>query len=177
MKICSRCGIEKPFSEFYKNRVQPDGLDYYCKACNKEYRHGRIGSLRESKEKYRRSNLDKFAGYQRNWRAANPKKLSESNRIYKLLHPEIKQGNELVRRSRKENAGDTLTKEQLEIIFSFPCIICGSSEEIQLAHDIPISREGTTSFDNCVSLCGNCNRHMHTKTISEYLDVENAWIF
>ena len=35
-KICTKCGIQKDESEFYKNKRIPDGLDYYCKACRKQ---------------------------------------------------------------------------------------------------------------------------------------------
>lgn len=37
-KLCSRCGVGKPVSKFYKNRSRPDGLDTWCKVCVKEYR-------------------------------------------------------------------------------------------------------------------------------------------
>lgn len=34
MKSCSKCKIEKPLSEFYKDKSQKDGLWCYCKSCN-----------------------------------------------------------------------------------------------------------------------------------------------
>ena len=38
MKMCNRCGVEKPRSEFHKNRNTKDGLTTPCKSCKKEYR-------------------------------------------------------------------------------------------------------------------------------------------
>ena len=35
MKKCSKCKIEKPLDEFYKNKSQKDGLARYCKICDK----------------------------------------------------------------------------------------------------------------------------------------------
>ena len=35
-KVCTQCKIEKDESEFYNNKRNPDGLDYYCKDCRKE---------------------------------------------------------------------------------------------------------------------------------------------
>jgi hypothetical protein len=32
-KTCSKCGEEKPLSEFGKRKDRPDGLQYHCKAC------------------------------------------------------------------------------------------------------------------------------------------------
>lgn len=34
-KVCSKCKVEKDESEFYANKKNPDGLDYYCKVCRK----------------------------------------------------------------------------------------------------------------------------------------------
>jgi hypothetical protein len=34
-KICSRCGEEKPKSEFHKDSWRPDGLNSQCKQCRK----------------------------------------------------------------------------------------------------------------------------------------------
>jgi hypothetical protein len=36
MKHCPKCGEEKPCSAFGQNRSRPDGLSYYCLACNRE---------------------------------------------------------------------------------------------------------------------------------------------
>jgi hypothetical protein len=33
MKICNRCGVEKPIIEFNKNKGGEDGLYCWCKAC------------------------------------------------------------------------------------------------------------------------------------------------
>lgn len=35
-KICSKCKVEKDESEFYNNKLNVDGLDYYCKNCRKK---------------------------------------------------------------------------------------------------------------------------------------------
>ena len=41
-KICKKCGVEKPFSDFHKDSKRKDGLNPYCKQCRtiteKEYR-------------------------------------------------------------------------------------------------------------------------------------------
>ena len=35
MKTCTKCKIEKPFEEFYKNKISPDGHKSSCKECDK----------------------------------------------------------------------------------------------------------------------------------------------
>lgn len=37
MKICKKCGTEKPLSEFYKRKSTLDGYRNQCKKCSKEY--------------------------------------------------------------------------------------------------------------------------------------------
>ena len=35
-KACSRCGLSKPVSDFYKSVRERDGLKYQCKECDKK---------------------------------------------------------------------------------------------------------------------------------------------
>lgn len=38
MKICSRCKVEKDFTEFNKNNSKKDGYNVYCRTCMVEYK-------------------------------------------------------------------------------------------------------------------------------------------
>ena len=42
MKVCSRCHIEKNLDEFCRHRGNPDGLNYQCKSCVKQYQDRNI---------------------------------------------------------------------------------------------------------------------------------------
>ena len=35
MKKCSKCGVEKEFTEFHKDKAYKDGLKGRCKSCIK----------------------------------------------------------------------------------------------------------------------------------------------
>ena len=35
-KICTKCGLEKPTSEFNKNKLKKDGLQSECRDCHKQ---------------------------------------------------------------------------------------------------------------------------------------------
>ena len=37
MKNCNKCKIEKPYTDFHKRTISPDGLDGTCKECRKSY--------------------------------------------------------------------------------------------------------------------------------------------
>ena len=34
MKVCTKCEVEKPYTEFYKAKSKPGGYAYSCKACS-----------------------------------------------------------------------------------------------------------------------------------------------
>lgn len=36
-KQCTKCKVNKPLNEFYKNKANNDGLSYLCKECKKAY--------------------------------------------------------------------------------------------------------------------------------------------
>lgn len=62
MKKCSRCGQEKPTSDYHKDGRNSDGLCGWCKPC-------KVGYAR----KYRDENLDKVRESQRRSRNSNPR--------------------------------------------------------------------------------------------------------
>lgn len=50
MKKCSRCGVEKPFSEFHKDKSRKDNHGRYCKLCKSDY--DKHGNHKKYKDKY-----------------------------------------------------------------------------------------------------------------------------
>lgn len=36
MRVCSHCGLEKPLSEFIRNRAKKNGYNYNCKECQRQ---------------------------------------------------------------------------------------------------------------------------------------------
>ena len=68
-KTCSKCGEEKPRTEFNKNKAQKDGLQNNCKSCHAEqvakYREKNVVERVEHDRKYREKNKDKIAAYRK----------------------------------------------------------------------------------------------------------------
>lgn len=57
MKKCSKCKVEKSLSEFGRSKNEKDGLQYRCKACNKEtckswYKKNANSVIAKTKAKY-----------------------------------------------------------------------------------------------------------------------------
>lgn len=48
-KICSKCGIEKPTTEFYKDKHKSDGLQRECKECHNSRHAGYYAANRDKR--------------------------------------------------------------------------------------------------------------------------------
>lgn len=70
-KVCNKCGINKPYSEYYKCKAREDGLQYVCKVCSNkaskkfrekrpDYYWGKDGYLTKRKEEFSQYVLDRF---------------------------------------------------------------------------------------------------------------------
>ena len=72
MKKCSRCGQEKPTSDYHKDNRNPDGLYGWCKDCARakarEYRAKNVEKVRESQRRSRQSRPEVY--WEKNLRSA-----------------------------------------------------------------------------------------------------------
>lgn len=59
-KVCSKCGMELPLSEFGKDKRRIDGLKYKCKHCEKEYREQNKEILLEYYREYQAKHRDRL---------------------------------------------------------------------------------------------------------------------
>ena len=87
-KVCTKCGLEKPLSEYYNQKGQKHGKQPRCKACQKEYRQQYYQSNRETI-------LIRTAEYQKN----HPEVGRRSNKKYQETHKD-----EINRRARLRDA-------------------------------------------------------------------------
>lgn len=80
MKICTKCKINKPYTEFSKSKISKDGYQYKCKECEKQYKIGNIDKIRQYRRKYWTDNKDKIKEYKKQYYLNNTDKIKE----YKL---------------------------------------------------------------------------------------------
>lgn len=78
-KCCTKCGIEKPLTDFYKNSKSKDGVKNHCKSC-----------MNLAKANWKAINLDKQKTYDKNWRLNNPDKKKESDKNWAVNNKERK---------------------------------------------------------------------------------------
>lgn len=60
-KRCTRCGVEKPLSDYGKKTRTPDGLQYQCKACIAVYSAHTAAQARERANAWRQQNPERAA--------------------------------------------------------------------------------------------------------------------
>lgn len=106
-KICPRCGVLRPFSDFYKDRTQKDGLQTRCRDCKRviqkqylsdnadvvrqkahEYNvseHGRA-VRRAYNAEYRRNNGQYYFEYMSVWRVENADHYRAYQKKYRVDH-------------------------------------------------------------------------------------------
>lgn len=186
MKRCSKCGVEQPFSEFYKNRSRSDGLQHYCKPCknsnskvwhvanpeyDKAYQVANSEAIEEKRKAHYELNREAILERNKKWSAANPEKKIASNKKWSATNPEKVRAKEAKRRALQLQHGVSpdLALEMKAMLFFFrSCRKCGSTENLQVDHVVPLSRSGFTGIDNFQILCGPCNSGKSNRNSIDY---------
>jgi glutamate synthase domain-containing protein 2 len=166
MKICKKCGIEKAYSQFKKDKRNPGGAGSPCLECysvylksdiqkhqsylrvqkwfqkNKESLKGNQKRL-ESFKKYHRNHKEKISKYNREYIQKNREKIRELSRRY----PERLKARELTRQAIRSGR---LVRPKI-------CSICDAERKIQ-AHHVDYSKPLEIMW-----LCVDCHKKQHLK--------------
>ena len=85
-KVCSKCKIEKPLSEFHKDKSKSDGLVIKCKQCSAEYArvYYKINKdkIRKREYKYRESHKSERREYWSKYRELHKEEIQEKTKKY-----------------------------------------------------------------------------------------------
>jgi hypothetical protein len=76
-KVCRKCGIKKPLSEFYQDKRAKDGLYSSCKVCQGD-----------ANKKWRTGHTDVLRRLTKRWRIEHPDQKKKLNRMWNMEHPE-----------------------------------------------------------------------------------------
>lgn len=151
--FCSRCKEELPMANFYNNKDNKSGLHSSCKKCEHE-RDKKHMSCERTREKYRE--------YRKGYR----------KRYYSTEHGKmINKRNLQRRRARKQGAIYNYPKETWEVTlskFNDECAYCGSSEDLQQEHIIPMSKEGNYTKQNIIPACSFCNASKKDRDLMDW---------
>lgn len=164
MKVCTKCGAEKPLTAFYKRaQSRVDGtVRYYshCKECKRQYHKDHHESVKKQKAEYYQKNKSVFqersARYYRDNRATI---LARHSRYYQENKADFLENNRR-RRARKLEVDENYTQADREFtlgLFQDRCFKCGSEDHLTIDHHIALSKGNALTKDNAVVLCKSCN--------------------
>lgn len=92
-KICFKCNVEKPLSDFYKHKQMADGHLNKCKECNKQ-------DVRVNRDK----NIDYYLEYDKA-RASNPNRVEA-----RLKYSQTEEGRLVARKAKSKWAASNVIK-------------------------------------------------------------------
>ena len=151
-KICYKCKIEKPLSDFHKDKSKPDGHMCLCIKCKREYRISPFYKERErqlEKTPRYKARVRKYQTTDKGWFAESKIRHIVRSPIQRQLH--------------------TLTFDELCEIKSKQnnkCAICGLEHKLEPDCIIPLCVGGSLSFDNVQLVCRRCNTKKNRRIYS-----------
>jgi hypothetical protein len=75
-KKCSKCHVEKAYSEFYPKKKFPGKCDVYCKGCRAQWRENNREKCKSASNRWRALNVDRCKKQWKSWSVANPRKFN-----------------------------------------------------------------------------------------------------
>ena len=180
-KICNRCGIMKPFTEFHKHRSHRDGHTTICKSCMKikmKKDYSKIKIKHDEWIKNHPEHKEYTKAYNKQYRE-NPEN-KERNKEYQKKYAKTEKGHAVLlirthrRRKRSRLLINDLTYEQLIEIRESQnntCPNCNkpftTSRPYELDHIIPVSKSKSgdpgLTRGNVQLLCKSCNAKKNNK--------------
>jgi 5-methylcytosine-specific restriction endonuclease McrA len=172
MKTCSKCNETKPLDRFSKNKRSKDGLQVHCKACAAAWRAANRERKAATNAAWYVANRERMAAANAAWYAANRERKAATVAAWHADNPDKVKAIQQRRRARKADAAGTFTSEQWLARLAYhenKCVYCGSREDLQIEHQIPLARGGTNWASNLVPACRSCNCSKGTRTPKEFL--------
>ncbi len=140
----------------------------------KEYRKLFKEKLSENSNIYYKNKRDKIISKQKEYYKKNKDKTLEVNKKYRKKNKDkIKIINAIFthrRRTLERNKKFLLTKKDFKKIKDRDkvCIYCGSKKQLSYDHIIPLSKNGTSMFNNMVIACMPCNISKNDKNVFQW---------
>jgi hypothetical protein len=88
MKVCTKCGVEKSYSEFYKDRQKKTGYSSSCKSCRKVFIELNKDRIKEQRLRYVNANKELVDERGRVYKQNNRDKINASKRAYRKENAE-----------------------------------------------------------------------------------------
>jgi 5-methylcytosine-specific restriction endonuclease McrA len=172
-RTCPVCGQLKPIEKFtFQNRAK-EKRKYICQPCDKirqkDYYYKNHKKLLAWKQENYLQNRGKFLELQSNYRKNNKEKVRVSYEQWLSKNPDALRVNAKRRKARIRGAEiKKVTRKEIRKLLSLPCFYCGSLENLQIDHVVPIARGGRHSIGNLLTACNSCNASKNKWFITEW---------
>jgi 5-methylcytosine-specific restriction endonuclease McrA len=187
-KACTACKQIQLLTDFHKEARNKDGVRSTCKKCTllkaATYRANNHHVIKESQAKTYSKHRDKRIANSKKWANANKDRRKQIEHKYRLAHKneinqrieqwrlknvEVHRGYRLKRREALTINGiyEVIDKDLIRL-YNSPCVYCGSKENIQADHVIPVTRGGRHGIGNLLPACKRCNVSKGNKLVSEW---------
>lgn len=190
-KRCTRCGVNKPYSNFSRRKASTDGLQARCKSCARDSflqyyeQHKAENTVRCTQ--WKRDNRDRVNELSRQRHCDNPDRQRAAQRAYELNHPdkyrEMNRVKATRRRAKKRGVKEHFTVAMERHIFAFwgnKCAACGAERlpmfdnNFHIDHWLPLARGHALTMDNAVMLCPECNGRKSDRLPQDYFDAKTV---
>ena len=147
-KRCTKCGEEKPLSEFYRNQKTHDGRASQCKGCRLEYARKHYEengeTIRERARKYREENREAVLEYERKIHRENREREAEYARNYYRKNRKWKAGYDLKYNKCVKTPTCPLVGANGAEFVVFTCEACGTEfRRLKSSVDCDYERRGS----------------------------------
>lgn len=175
-KKCTKCGVEKFITEFYRNSTHRGGYASECKSCTlkycSEYQRNHKADVNERARKRYAKNPKKYRKQSSEWYKAHPDVRKEVVKKSERKHPRPSDKNSIYcnnRRARRINAEGNFTLDEWKNLcdkYKNKCLCCGR-DDVKLSpdHVVPLFLNGTNWISNIQPLCRSCNSKKGIKII------------
>jgi 5-methylcytosine-specific restriction endonuclease McrA len=179
-KTCSKCGLTKLPSEFYKHSEGANGLRPDCKQCVRSRSEARYGAKHESINAQRRrehadnpgpkraadqayylANKDTCVARVAKWGSKNPHRKRAYKNKWKQENLDAVRMHTAQRRAARKRAPGVFTKQDYLDALEASCGLCAyclqPGLKLTIEHVTPIAHGGAHDSNNIVMACESCN--------------------
>lgn len=175
-KICGKCDVMKPLTEYTPNKNAYDGTFNQCRKCRAkrqaEYARENPEIRRKAERNWREKNPEKVKEMARRSRKRNAKGYARRLKEFYEKNPEIRSVYRARRRARKASLPNNFDNEWAELLLEIygGCVVTGETEGLHWDHFIPLSTgKGGTTFGNMIPLKAELNLRKSDKNPIEFL--------
>ena len=161
------------------SRQNPENQEKRKKAA-KDYYDKNKDKAKQTYKKWLANNKDRRKAIDARYRSNNRIKQRERMAVYRKQNPEIrknwaKQNPEkqkalyvLRHFRRRGNRVFFITTKEIQNLYLQSCLYCGSKDEIQIDHIIPVAKGGEHRIGNLAAACKSCNMSKKDKFLAEW---------